>query len=96
MLPLETTPMGEETHNLTQTVQIDMQELFQSSERHHGQYPTDATAAANALVAHICQDDLKEICHRVTVLLSKLGMDMHNGCHVEFNVPDPGKAITTG
>lgn len=85
-LPLETTPVGEETHNLLQTLQIDMQELCRSFEQSH--YVAEGLAE-NVLGHPISQTEFRDIEHRVRELLSKMGLDeLHSGCQVEFNIPE--------
>lgn len=96
MLPLETTPAGEETHNLVQAVHVNMEELCEMFDIYRCQYLTDATVD-NALVRAMDGNDLKEVCHRVTELLSNLGLvGPDNGCQIEFNVPRAELAITAG
>lgn len=85
MLPLETTPAGEETHNLVQTLQIDMQELCRSFEQSH--YVLEGSAD-NVLGQPISQTESKDIEHCVRGLLSKMELDeLDSSCQVEFNIP---------
>lgn len=94
MLPLETTPAGEETHNLMQTAHVEIQAIREAFDRYHGQY-LDEDAVDDALSCRIDQSDLREVFHRVAELLSDLGFGgPDNGCEAEFNVleGEKGKA----
>lgn len=94
MLPLETTPAGEETHNLMQTAHVGIQELRETFGRYHDQHPANATVD-DTLGCRIDQSDLRGIFHRVEELLSNLGlMGPDNECEYEFHVPRAEKAIT--
>jgi hypothetical protein len=83
MLPLETTPAGEETYNLARTMQIDMEKLFQSVAGNNGYYVPGATFDVD-MECTVSQIGFEEMQHRVRELLSRLGVE-----EVVFCVP-PG------
>lgn len=74
MLPLETTPEGEETQSLVQTMQVDVQKLCESDASKHGRYVPDATVD-NDMNRRISQTQMEEIQSQVRELLSELGLD---------------------